>query len=409
MAKTPTGTTRMAVVLPNLQGGGCERMAAAVLQALAERFEVHLVLHEDKVCYPLPANVTRHSLELDTDSGHTLPYKIVRFGRRIWRLRAQLRRLHCDLVLSFIDLNNVVTFAAHRLGAARAPFLAVEQTLCPGFFRYNPHARRWSRLIRALLRATYRRADRVVVLSQAMREYMTTELGLSRELDVIHNGIDTAEFHPAPKRGRGPDFEALPACFRQASLRLVNAGRLEQCQKNQAFLLEQFPAIRRRCPEAHLFLIGTGTDEAVLRRRADAPDLAGTVHLLGWQPDLGVYLRHAHALLHTARYETFGNVLMEALASGTPVVVTNSDPVVPEILNNGHYGALVPCAAGPAFVEATVQTLERLAAEPGRADALAAYAHGRFDIRRSAAAYVELVTQELRSSPDPGPAESCHQ
>jgi glycosyltransferase involved in cell wall biosynthesis len=323
---------RLAVVVPTLQGGGCERIVSAILPALSESYEVDLILHEHRIAYPVPDGVTVKCLGVDTGTGLSLGAKAARMRERVRAVRKHLQTGAYNAIVSFLDLNNTVVYWANRGPGPHLPHLAVEQTLCPGFFRFNPTARRWRLPLRLLLTHTYRRVRTLVVLSRTMRAFLWRDLHVRRRMYVIHNGVDTARF--------------------------------ERPQKDQLWLLERMPEILAAQPEAQLFLIGSGPDEEALRREVTTRGLVEKVHFLGWCDRVEAYLRAAHVLVHCARYETFGNVLIESLACGTPVVVRDTDPVFSEILADGDLGMLVPPDDHRLYVQRIGHVLGRSAAAP---------------------------------------------
>ncbi len=382
---------KIAVVLPSLAGGGCERMVAYLLPELCRHYRIELVLHQDTVAYPLPPGLRKLTLGLDTSAAHRWWSKLARMGRRVARLRRVFDEGRYDLIFSCIDMNNVVAWWANRGSARPAPLIAVEQTVCPEFFIHNPHARKWRPLLLPLLRLAYGRATRLVALSASMRDYLRDGIGISRETDVIYNGIDPARFFPAasmPPAAAAAELASLPDEFRAARIRLVNVGRLDGWQKNQEFLISLFPRLAQTLPGCQLFFLGDGPDLERLRGLALATGLAPNIHFLGWQADTAPFLRHADALLHAARYETFGNTLVEAMACGVPVVTTNCGAVIPELLDNGRRGSMVTPEAPEAYLAATQAAVAKKAAvaDPLHVDVAGASCSGSEMASKAAAA-----------------------
>ncbi|NYI08477.1 glycosyltransferase [Allostreptomyces psammosilenae] len=129
---------------------------------------------------------------------------------------------------------------------------------------------------------------------------------------IVPNVVDFAALPPRPEPVRALD-------------RWLFVGRLIE-QKGVPVLLEAFALAARENPRATLTLVGSGRLEEALRARADELGLAGRVRFLGPVPpqEIAACL-HAHDLLvHASRFETFGMTVVEAVATGTPVLVTRS-------------------------------------------------------------------------------------
>jgi phosphatidylinositol alpha-mannosyltransferase len=146
-------------------------------------------------------------------------------------------------------------------------------------------------------------------------------------------------------------------------------GRMDEPRKGLPVLLDAFVAIRARIPDAHLVLIGPGDPDDVL---ADVPaDLRGAVTCLGRVDEV----EKARALASLDVYvapntggESFGIVLLEAMAAGTPVVASDLDAFA-RVLDGGRCGVLFPVGEPGALADAVVGLL----ADPGaRADLAAA-------------------------------------
>ncbi len=227
--------------------------------------------------------------------------------------------------------------------------------------------------------AAARRAALVIVPSRAVAE----DLAPSVQAEVVHPGVDVERFDGRAEPAQPPVVLLLGAIVGW---------------KEPQLALEALALTRRRRPDARLRVVGAPIDGAgerllgVLRRRAAQPDLAGTVEFAGPVPDPVQELGQASCLLHCARREPFGMVVLEALAAGRPVVAPAAAGPR-EILSDGG-GLLYPPGDAGSAAEALVEALGR-----GTALGLAgrAIARERFGLeaarRRFATAVGPLVTQ----------------
>jgi N-acetylglucosaminyl-diphospho-decaprenol L-rhamnosyltransferase len=190
-----------------------------------------------------------------------------------------------------------------------------------------------------LVRAAASRADRVITISDAVAADLDPGRRLGERLRVARPGIDVEGFAPSPVPSEPPQVLLLGALV---------------AWKRPELALEAVSIAARDLPELRLVVAGHTVGEAserllaALRRRAAKPDLLGRVEFAGALSDPREALARASLLIHCSDREPFGLVLLEAMASGRPVVA--------------------PAAAGP--LEIVADGCGRLFA-PGDADAAA--------------------------------------
>jgi glycosyltransferase involved in cell wall biosynthesis len=251
---------------------------------------------------------------------------------------------------------------------------------------FQPHA--WSffaldgitrRVAEAWERFAARWTAVVVCVSEAERE-AGIQAGIGADWRVIPNGVDLEAFRAVS------DEERLAA---RKELRLdpgpviVCIGRLSR-QKGQDVLLDAWPRVRREVG-AQLVLVGGGPEEERLRRRADG------VRFAGHTADVRRWLAAADLVVAPSRWEALSYVVLEAAASGRPVVATDV-PGMREVLGDG--GAIVPPEDSPALAAAII---EQLGAQDEPA-ALRAAVERRHDLRRTTSAMAELYREVLARS-----------
>jgi len=195
----------------------------------------------------------------------------------------------------------------------------------------------------------------VVLSPSAASDGRLAELGVAPErVARWDRGVDIGRFDPALR---------TPGRF-SGELNVLYAGRLTR-EKGADLLAESFLAAHKRDPRLHLVLAGGGPEEAMLRDR-----LGEHATFLGWLSgeELARAYASADVFLFASRTDTFGQVLLEAQASGLPVVaVAEGGPL--SLVRHGETGLLCP-PDGPALAAAVVE----LAADPQRRAALAAAA-----------------------------------
>jgi glycosyltransferase involved in cell wall biosynthesis len=162
--------------------------------------------------------------------------------------------------------------------------------------------------------------------------------------------------------------------------RLVTVGRLAE-QKGQLLLVEAAARLKDRCPDFELVIVGDGPLKGEIQRAIDRSGLGDRVRITGFLDNPGVRreLEAARALVLPSFAEGLPVVIMEAMALGRPVIAT-AIAGIPELVEAGRSGWLVPAGAVEPLVEAMA---EALAADPAELDRMgragAARAAGQHD------------------------------
>jgi glycosyltransferase involved in cell wall biosynthesis len=203
-----------------------------------------------------------------------------------------------------------------------------------------------------------RQASACIGVSRALVDVMR-QLGMPEEhLHVFRNGVDLARFRPLPQA------EARRRIGHEGAPLLLSVGNLVP-GKGHATCIEALPQIMAACPEARLLIVGTGPEATRLAEMAARLGLAPRVHLIGAVPNdqLAAWYSAADVLLLASRSEGWPNVLLEAMACGTPVAATRVGGI-PEIVAAHQVGRLIDKPDAPALAQAV---LDLLRSQPDRA------------------------------------------
>lgn len=187
---------------------------------------------------------------------------------------------------------------------------------------------------------------------------------------------------------------------------VVSVGRLAD-QKRVDWLVRAWQRVAERCPQARLWIVGDGPEEAALKRLADELKLDASCRFLGAQPRGIAYLACADLVVMTSMYEACSFVPLEAMACGRPIVLTAADGARDHV-TDGREGRLVAPGDIAGLAEAVIELVEN----PARRESLGAA--GRQHLARLMSEpvldrYVELIEQSCGGAPTepvsgPGPA-----
>ncbi len=332
-----------AVVTLAFEGGGPERDTVFLCNALAAKgIRVTILVLRDGG--PLRSFVDP-AIRIVVISERRIRYAIA-------ALRQAIRSLAPAVVVSsgVPSLNLITLLAVRTLPRGRRPKLVIREGAVPSMAHHDPS--RSNRIAYRVLRLLYRHADRIVTLTDGARCDLTRSFSVPESMISVMR--TNAVLPPAIvnwiARWNGDSG-------RESDL-IVCVGRLSAEKDHHTLLraLALLPAARRW----RLVLVGEGPDRGALEAFARRNDLASRTCFTGYVSDPFVWMRRARVVVLSSIYEGFGNVIIEALACGTPVVCTDCPYGPREILEGGRYGTLTPVGDPAAMAAAIVAALDHV-------------------------------------------------
>lgn len=373
----------VAFFLSDLQSGGTEWFAIHLARGLRA--------HD---CRPLFL-LSRAYGELFPEVAHE--FGIVALGGKGYHLFGVLRALPAlvrylreqqpDVLISGLPLINAVAGLAKRLSGARTKLVVVEHMRFDG--RASPLCLPRRLLKCAILRLTHLWADETVCVSKTVEADLVGCLGAKNcaHLSTIYNPVIPAEIDQFAR-----EKTTHPWIAQEIKPLVLSIGRLLE-NKDFPTLLRAFAKVRAIKPQAHLLILGEGEERRRLQDLIAQLGLGSHVSLAGSVRNVFAYLQAADVFVLPSKREAFGNVLVEALACGVPVVSTDSGGPR-EILEDGRFGRLVPVGDATGMAHAILETLH------APIDRAALMERGRsFSVTKACAAYMKIIESQV-SPPD---------
>ncbi len=203
-------------------------------------------------------------------------------------------------------------------------------------------------------------ADAVVVFSENLKLWLERDYGaeLGARVRIVPPGVDLEAFRPST-----PDEEDPPELAGLGRPRVLWVGRMEE-RKGALSTLDALGAL----PDASGVFLGSGVQEEQIREKASSPELAGRVRLLGHLSNPERIYRACDVFAMSSVVEPFGHVMIEALASGLPVVGfsrrSGARAATEDVVEDGVTGVLVHEVSPAALADGLRAAFDRVAAGP---------------------------------------------
>jgi glycosyltransferase involved in cell wall biosynthesis len=279
------------------------------------------------------------------------PTELVRNQVFAWRSFRWLRRYSQQL--DVVHVNGFITWADSDVNAAhfvhsswlRSPVHSIRLRQNP----YSIYQGLYTVCNAFLERRAYRCARVVVAVSEKIRNELVDISVSDKRIRVIPNGVDLQEFSPGPadRRDLGLPGEVPLALF---------VGDIKTPRKNLDTVLHALVEV----PELHLAVVGS-TAGSTFPELATRLSVAPRVHFLGYRQDMSQLMRAADLFIFPSRYEAAPLVVLEAMASGLPIVTAKT--AVATDLVSAECGTVVD---DPNDTRAIVRGLEWLVQDPER-------------------------------------------
>jgi glycosyltransferase involved in cell wall biosynthesis len=322
---------KLAFLLPNMSGGGAERVALRLMEdfvGAGHEVDLLLMAAQGELLQALPPSI------------RVIDLKAPRIRNVVRPLYDYLRRERPDAIQILMWPLTVAGVIAHRLARSDARLVVADHTILSRHYGYFGALRR--RLMAASIRLFYPLADARVAVSSGAADDLVRLASLDRAaIEVVYN--------PVAHRPEGA-AGGTSAIWGESETRILTVGNLKP-EKNHALLIRAF-ARAFRGKSACLAILGEGAMRSELEAVAAAEGVSDRLLAPGFVGDPWPYYATASLFALSSDYEGFGNVIVEAMRCGLPIVSTDCESGPREILDDGRYGRLVPVGDEAAFAGA---------------------------------------------------------
>ena len=369
------GRYRIAIFLPDLRGGGAERVMLNVASALAERgCSIDIVLAQKQGEY----------LEHVPSALRVIGLGVTRTLQSIVPLSAYLKRERPDALIGALPHANGISLLARSLSGQKMPIIiSLHNTMSVEM----ASERGWRQLLlRSITRILSPRADAIVAVSRGVADDYAGLVGIDRaRIQVIYNPVISPEMlaksrepvnHPWLQPGQPPV--------------ILGVGRLSP-QKDFQTLIKAF-AVVRRTREARLIILGQGSERSGLESLVGELNLGDHVALPGFVENPFAYMANAAVFALSSRFEGLPTVLIEAMACGCRVISTDCPSGPREIIENAGTGILVPVGDPASLAGAIHNCLET---NPAR---VSSETWDRYTLPVAADQYLNVIQQTIKNA-----------
>ncbi len=249
----------------------------------------------------------------------------------------------------------------------------------------RPGDRQWGILFTLLDRLSLYFPDWLVPVSQQMYRGIIRQFGIRADrVTRIYNAIPCEEFHLPEERAACRDELGIPA----DAVVLTYAGRIQRVKQIDV-LLEAFRQISETCPNSRLVVVGDGDQKQRLMSYSSALGISERVIWTGYRADVPRLLAATDLYVQTSVNEGLSLSMLEALASGKPIVATDAGGNS-EIIQNGVNGCLVPIGSAAEFADSVLWLIDHPRLRHQFASAGLERARNRFSLDSMVGAYRDL-------------------
>jgi glycosyltransferase involved in cell wall biosynthesis len=316
--------TDILFVIPNLNGGGAERVFINYIRALdSHRFNIKLLLIEKIGVFLelVPPNVEIFDLGK----------KRTRFS--FFKLLKLVKQINPRVIVSTTNRMNILVLMVSLFLSKQIKIVIREPNMPSAQFgrKYFPCYYLW------LIKMLYPCADKIIAQTEAMKDDISTFFNIPYDkICVLINPVDIDLINEKLNYADNP--------FDEKNINILASGRISK-QKGFDFLISAFSKVVNRDNRFYLYILGKEADDGSHKRMLvdliQELGLEKNVVFIGFKNNPFPYYKYADLFVLSSRWEGFPNVVLEALYLKTPVIVTNCIPFFSGVIEEGKNSFIV--------------------------------------------------------------------
>jgi len=330
----------ISILLPNLGGGGAERAYLELAYEFAKKdYHVEFVVMRLTGELLNEAKKTFSIIDLQCSRLRNLPIALIRYFRK-----SQPK----FMITAMWPLTVIAPFSNFFSNHFCKIIICEQNNLSHQYQKFGFIKKIAMRISMSL---GYRLAYARVGVSKGVVAIISNLSGLQiKKFEVINNPVSQ---YKEPSSSSIMEVEKIWPC--PPGTRIISVGSFKS-QKNHQLLFNAIASIKN--PNICLMLVGDGEDREKLKNLAKELKIETKIVFVGFQLDLSPFYKTSDLFVLSSNYEGFGNVIVEALCYGIPVVSTDCPYGPSEILDDGIYGTLVPVGDKEALANAIKEKLK---------------------------------------------------
>lgn len=338
--------SKIALFLPNLNGGGAERMLVNLAYGLAQ-YEVSI----DFILGTFSGKYVEQVLNLPKNV-KIIDLHAKRVIKCIPKLKNYLNEECPDILLSTLVHANICNIIAGKMSKTKTKIIIREANTFSVHEKNNKSL--YDKFIYKSARLIYKFADKIIAVSKGVKEDLINELNLKEsKIDVIYNPVIDETITMKSNEKINLPFDAKYPV-------IISAGRMVS-QKDFPTLIKAFIKVLEK-KEARLIILGevdkNSIDYEEVNQLMEKSVITDKVYLPGFVKNPFVYFNNSNVFVLSSKWEGLPGVLIQAMACGCSIVSTNCKSGPNEILDNGKYGSLVPIGDYNKMAEEIISKIE---------------------------------------------------
>lgn len=331
---------KITIFLPNLSGGGAEKVMITIANELSKEYIIDLVAVRAVGIFSSEISPSVNLINLNGKMVTTSLFKLIKY----------LNSHKPDYFISALLTSNVISVLAKIFSRKRFKLILTEHAVASEAI--SDASSRWFRFfLPEMIRATYKLANQIVTVSEGVSDDLVENFGIDpKKIKVIYNPVVSDEITKKSNETlENPYFDHSKIPM------ILGVGRLTS-QKNFSLLIRAFHMLLKK-KEAKLVILGEGPLLEDLKELSRELNIEDDVYFPGFQKNPYNWMKEAELFVLSSNYEGLGNVLIESMACGTEVISTDCDSGPYEILEGGKWGKLCPVDDSRALSSAMLESL----------------------------------------------------